>query len=160
MSHYYHLYTKLSRELLLGCTHQDLLHMPHLSRFLVNYFVGHTFEFRFILVILFHFKLIDKEFKRMKKPLQLSYTTASLDNFMTCSRKPIPFPSLAYIAPLLANIVFNKFAPNVLNNIPKNPLICNFVSFSVVTVTSFFNIRIFWGLNYLHDVLHLLVGYY
>ena len=124
MSHYYHLYTKLSRELLLGCTHQDLLHMPHLSRFLVNYFVGHTFEFRFILVILFHFKLIDKEFKRMKNPLQLSYTTASLDNFMTRSRKPIPFPSLAYI---------------------ENPLICNFVSFSVVTVTSFFNITESFG---------------
>ena len=95
--------------------------------------------------MLFHFKLIEKEFKRIKNPLQLSYTTASLDNFMTCSRKPIPLSGLAAIAPLLANIVFNKFASNVLNNIPENPLICNFVSFSVVSVTSFFNITESFG---------------
>ena len=39
MSHYYYLHTKLFDELLLICTHQNLLQKPHPLQCLVYYFV-------------------------------------------------------------------------------------------------------------------------
>ena len=48
-------------------------------------------------------------------------------------------PSSALIVHLPANRFPNKLAPNVTNNILRNPLFCSFASFSIVSLTSFIN---------------------
>ena len=54
----------------------------------------------------------------------------------------MPFPGIvamapcpALVIPLLANILPNKIALNVLNNTLRNPPFCYFASFSIVSLT-------------------------